>query len=155
MSFYRGIGYCLSVIQKACRLPRMTPVILTRLFVEIDDYMKEFALEMKQQLIGHGVMTRNRDTRMSMSEIMTIIVYFQMSGYRNFKDYYIRHVSKHFRDAFPELLSYKHYVALKSRALLPLAAYMKSRRTGEGTGISFVDSTSIVVCHSRRSIRMY
>lgn len=125
-------------------------MILTKLFVEIDDFMKEFEAKMKKQLIGDGKMRRDRDTRLSLSEVMTIIVYFQMSGYRNFKDYYIRYVSKHLKDAFPDLLSYKRFVALKSRTLLPLAAFMKSRRTGKCTGISFVDSTTIVVCHSRR-----
>ena len=112
--------------------------------------MKEFEVEMKKGLICDGKMKRIRDTRLSLSEIMTIIVYFQMSGYRNFKDYYIKHVSKHLKEAFPQLLSYKRFVALKSRTLLPLAAFMKSQRKGECTGISFVDSTTIVVCHSRR-----
>ncbi len=125
-------------------------MILTQLFVEIDDFMKEFEVTMKQKLIRDGKMKRDRNTRLSLGEIMTIIVYFQMSGYRNFKDYYIRHVSRHLRPEFPELLSYKRFVALKSRVLLPLAAFMKSRRTGECTGISFVDSTTIVVCHTRR-----
>jgi hypothetical protein len=125
-------------------------MILTKLFVDIDDFMKEFEVEMKKGLICDGKMKRIRDTRLSLSEIMTIIVYFQMSGYRNFKDYYIKHVSKHLKEAFPQLLSYKRFVALKSRTLLPLAAFMKSQRKGECTGISFVDSTTIVVCHSRR-----
>lgn len=128
----------------------MTPVILTKLFVEIDDFMQEFVVQMKQRLIGDGSIQRDRDTRLSMSEIMTIVVYFQMSGYRTFKDYYIRYVCKHLRAEFPALLSYKRFVALKSRVLMPLAAFMKSRRTGVCTGISFVDSTTIVVCHSRR-----
>lgn len=55
---------------------RMTPVILTRLFVEIDDCMKEFEVEMKKQLIGDETIKRNRDTRLSISEIMTIIISF-------------------------------------------------------------------------------
>ncbi len=54
-------------------------MILTKLFVEIDDFMKEFEVQMKQQLIGDGTLQRDRDNRLSMSEIMTIIVYFQMS----------------------------------------------------------------------------
>lgn len=141
----------MSVIQKAVpAYKRMTPVILTKLFVEIDDFMKEFEVQMKKHLITDGSIKRNRDTRLSLSEVMTIIVYFQMSGYRNFKDYHVRYVSKHLCGEFPDLLSYKRFVSLKSRVLLPLAVFMKSRRTGECTGISFVDSTTLVVCHSRR-----
>ena len=136
--------------KKAGQPKGMTDMILTKLFVDIDDFMKEFEVEMKNRMINDGSTMRNRDTRLSLSEIMTIIVYFQISGYRNFKDYYIKHVSKHLSSEFPDLLSYKRFVALKPRALLPLAAFMKSRRTGECTGISFVDSTTLVVCHSRR-----
>ena len=128
----------------------MTEMILTKLFVEIDDFMKEFELVMKQGLLGDGTIKRDRDTKLSLSEIMTIEVYFQMSGYRNFKDYYIKHVNRYLKGAFPNVLSYKRFVALKSRVMLPLAAFMKSRRMGKCTGISFVDSTTIVVCHSRR-----
>ena len=128
----------------------MAQVILTQLFVEIDDFMKEFEKEMKKQLISDGTVKRDRDTKLSLSEIMTIMVFFHISGYRNFKHYYINYVSTHLKKAFPDLLSYKRFVALKPRILLPLTMFMKYRRTGTCTGISFVDSTTLAVCHNRR-----
>jgi hypothetical protein len=35
-----------------------------------------------------------------LSEVMTIIVLFHSSGYRNFKTYYTQHVLKHMAGAF-------------------------------------------------------
>ena len=125
-------------------------MILTQLFVEIDDFMKEYEIEMKKQLISDGSMKRDRSTKLSPSEIMTIVVLFHISGYRTFKHYYINYISKHLKNAFPNLISYKRFIALKPRILLPLIMFMKYRRTGRCTGISFVDSTKIVVCDNRR-----
>lgn len=145
-----GLKIALESSKKAVQPLRMTDMILTQLFVEIDDFMKEFEETMKKQLISDGKMKRDRQSRLSLSEIMTIIVYFQMSKYRTFKDYYTRYVMVYLRDAFPDLLSYKRFVALKPRVLFPLVAFMKNRCVGECTGITFVDSTTIEVCHNRR-----
>lgn len=125
-------------------------MILTKLFVELDDFMKIYEPEMKKHLLGEGSVKRNRCGKLTLSEVMTLLVYFHISGYRNFKDYYLKHMSVHLKEAFPDLVSYKRFVALISKAMLPLAAFMKSRRCGECTGISFVDSTTIKVCHIRR-----
>lgn len=124
-------------------------MILTKLFVEIDDFMQEFEVAMKHQLLTDGTIKRNRDTRLSMSEIMTIVVYFHISGYRNFKDYYTKHLSIYLSGAFPNLVSYNRFIELVPKTVLPLAMFMKTR-TGNCTGISFIDSTTIKVCHTRR-----
>lgn len=124
-------------------------MILTRLFVEIDDFMKVFEPEMKQRMLSDGK-SRNRQGNLSLSEVMTLTVYFQMSGYRTFKDFYLKHISVYHKEAFPGLVSYKRFVALLPRVMVPLMAYMRYRRCGKSTGISFVDSTTLVVCHNRR-----
>jgi hypothetical protein len=128
----------------------MTRMILMKLFIELDDFMKVYEPEMKKHLIGEGSVKRNRSGKLTLSEVMTLLIYFHMSGYRNFKDYYLKHALVHLKEAFPDLVSYKRFVALTPKAMLPLAAFMKSRRCGECTGISFVDSTTIEVCHVRR-----
>jgi len=123
--------------------------MLTQIFVDIDDFMKEYEPIINKNLIANGK-KRQRDTQLSMSEIMTIVVYFHRSGYRNFKDYYIKYVQKYLNGEFPNLLSYKRFNALISRVLIPLSAFMKSQRCGQNTGITFVDSTTLEVCHTRR-----
>ena len=80
---------------------------------------------------------------------MTIVVLFHASSYRNFKAYYTEHVMKRYAWAFPRLVSYQRFVELMPSALVPLCGYLQTRK-GECSGISFVDSTSLAVCHNRR-----
>jgi hypothetical protein len=80
---------------------------------------------------------------------MTIIVLFHSSGYRNFKTFYTEHVMKHLAWAFPRLVSYNRFVELMPSALVPLCGYLQTRK-GQCSGISFIDSTSLKVCHNRR-----
>jgi hypothetical protein len=86
---------------------------------------------------------------LSLSEVMTIIIHFHQSEYRHFKAYYTKHVMVHLQSEFPKLVSYNRFVELMPGALLPLCVYLHTR-FGVVTGISFVDSTPLVVCHNRR-----
>lgn len=86
---------------------------------------------------------------MSLSEIMTILVAFHQNHYRNFKHYYLDHVCVYWRNEFPRLPSYQRFVEWMPSTLLPLCVYLK-RCCGKCTGISFIDATSIKVCHNRR-----
>ena len=58
----------------------------------------------------------------------------------------------HLRSAFPQLVSYNQFVELMGGAMLPLLCYLNTRK-GEVTGINYIDSTPIAVCHSRRANR--
>lgn len=80
---------------------------------------------------------------------MTILVLFHLSGYRNFKAFYIEHVMKHPAGAFPRLTSYQRFVELQRDALAPLWCYLHTR-FGDCTGIAFVDVTPLAVCHNLR-----
>jgi Transposase DDE domain len=53
------------------------------------------------------------------------------------------------RQEFPRALSYSRFVELMPRCLVPLAVYLYLQR-GACTGISFIDSTSLAVCHPAR-----
>jgi hypothetical protein len=77
------------------------------------------------------------------------LLLFQQSGYRTFKGFYTQHVQVHLRQEFPELLSYSRFVALMPRYLVPLAIYLHTQ-LGECSGISFIDSTALSVCHPAR-----
>ena len=57
---------------------------------------------------------------------------------------------KHLRGAFPRLVSYTRMVELMPSALIPLCSYLHTRR-GRVSGISFIDSTPIIVCHPKRA----
>jgi hypothetical protein len=125
---------------------------LIAMFCDIDDFCKWFEPLYMQRLLQDGQRHRVRQGQLSLSEIMTIIVFFHASHYRNFKHYYTTYVEEHLRPYFPVLVSYSRFVELMPRAVVPLCGYLSTRK-GRCTGITFVDSTSLAVCHNRRISR--
>jgi hypothetical protein len=117
------------------------------LFCDIDDFCLLFEPLWRQHLLE--TRRRNRPSTLCLSEVMTIIVLFHASSYRNFKAYYTTQVLKQYSWAFPRLVSYGRFVELMQGALVPLCGYLQSRK-GRCSGVSFVDSTSLKVCHNRR-----
>jgi hypothetical protein len=77
------------------------------------------------------------------------LIHFHQSQYRNFKSFYIYHVSQHLKSEFPDLLSYNRFIELIPTIFAPLCAYLQSRKA-TSSGISFIDSTPIIVCHPKR-----
>jgi len=122
---------------------------LNELFVSVDDFCQIFLPVWEQKLISDGSKKRRRAGQLSLSEIMTILIYFHQSRYRTFKAYYTEHVCKHLRSEFPNLVSYERFVILMPSALGPLSAYLKSLY-GSCSGISFIDSTALEVCDNHR-----
>ena len=125
---------------------------LIAMFCDIDDFCKWFEPLYMQRLLQDGQRHRVRPSQLALSEIMTIIVFFHSSHYRDFKHYYTEYVEGHLRPYFPTLVSYSRFVELMPRTLVPLCSYLHTRK-GRCTGITFVDSTSLAVCHNRRISR--
>jgi hypothetical protein len=125
---------------------------IVALFCEIDDFCHHFEPAWQQHLITEGGRQRYRESRLCLSEVMTIIISFHQSGYRTFKDYFLRYVTPHLRWAFPQLVSYTRFVELMQGALLPLCVYLQTRK-GYSQGIAFIDSTLLAVCHPKRATR--
>lgn len=124
---------------------------LTTIFCEVDDFIHflEKALLKLPQLPVTGEKKIGR-SRLSLSEVITIVIAFQLSRYRTFKDFYDLLVLISWRSAFPGLVSYTRFVELMPLCIMPLCCFLHIRR-GENTGISFIDSTPIEVCHPCRS----
>ena len=122
---------------------------VTELFCAVDDYWQEFEPMWNKQQIESGARQRQRSTRLSMSEVMTIIILFHQSSYRHFKAFYMEYVCTHMGNEFPKLVSYNRFVELMGRAMVPLYGFLHTQ-LGESTGIAFIDSTPIAVCHNRR-----
>ncbi len=118
-------------------------------FCAIDDFCLLFEPLWRTRLLATMPRQRQRATTLCLSEVMTIIVLFHSSGYRNLKTYYTQYVLQHLTGAFPRLVSYNRFVELMPGALVPLCAYLQTRK-GVCSGISFIDSTSLKVCHNRR-----
>lgn len=120
------------------------------IFCDIDDFCLWFVpLWESRMLPPADRKLRRRASQLCLSEIMTILVLFHRSNYRTFKHFYLEYVCVVLRDEFPHVVGYTRFIELIPGTLIPFCAYARSRR-GEVTGIAFVDSTSLKVCHNRR-----
>lgn len=122
---------------------------LEELFCSVDDFCQIFEPQWQKQYLGHSLQVRKRERSLRLSEIMTILISFPQSGYRNFKTYYLDKVQTQWQSYFPRLVSYHRFVEWIPGTLVPLCAYLRSC-FGTCTGISFMDATSLKVCHNKR-----
>lgn len=120
---------------------------ITAIFCFIDEFYQEFLKVTSAYLLGSK---SKRPPIMSASEVLTIIVLFQLSGFRTFKHFYKFYVQVHLKKEFPHTVSYNRLVELKKTYLLPLCLMAKTCCLGKCTGISFIDSTPIRVCKNKR-----
>lgn len=124
---------------------------VTELFCMADDFCKFFdAMMKKYTLKSDNKRAYHRDSTMSKSEIMLIMILFHDSGYRCLKHFYVEKVCKHLRHLFPKVVSYNRFVELEKQVAVPLALFIKKVLLGKCTGISFVDSTPLRVCRNQR-----
>ncbi len=123
---------------------------LVELFCHVDDFCQAFEPYWHRQLLQSGLRKRRRKRSLSLSEIMTILIHFHQSHYRNFKAYYCQHVQRSLKTDFPGLVSYPRFVEYIPSAFVPLMVYLKTRCLGACTGISFIDSMPLKVCHTLR-----
>ena len=124
---------------------------IVALFYDLDKFAVAFEQRWNWRLLPDGKRHRQRTSRMHLSEIMTILVLFHASNYRTFKHFYLDHVCQHLRGEFPQLLSYNRFVERIPQAFAALVCYLKTRMAPcPCSGISFIDSTALRVCHNLR-----
>ena len=122
---------------------------LLAIFCDVDDFCKEYEAYCQHHLL----MDKNQiipKTSMSLSEIMTIVIYFHLSNQRTFKWYYIKFVGVTLKPCFPKLVSYNRFVEIMKMSIVPLTLYLMKYRVGKCTGINFIDSTTLDVCDQHR-----
>jgi hypothetical protein len=95
---------------------------LVEMFCLVDDFCREFEPQWERFLIAHNLRQHRRRARLSLSEVMTIIIHFHQSGYRNFNTYYLLHVQFHLMREFPNPVSYSRFVRLMNQAFVPLCS---------------------------------
>ena len=123
---------------------------LLELFCNVDDFCQTFVPVWRKQLLAAGDIQRQRDRSLSISEIMTILIHFHQSHYRDFKAYYTDYVLERLQEEFPSLVSYTRFVEYIPSVLIPLCVYLRQSCFGTCTGISFMDATSLAVCKNPR-----
>lgn len=124
---------------------------LIEIFCEVDDFCiiyKEHLGKTKLEL--KEILDETVSKSLSLSEIMTIIIFFHLSNYRTFKSYYCDFISNRFSKYFPNLVSYNRFIELMEITTWPIILFNENFRKGRCTGVSFIDSTPIKVCHNKR-----
>jgi Transposase DDE domain len=129
----------------------LMPKDITALFCFVDDFYQAAMQWIQSKLLPCKKPTRT--PAMSDSEILTIILLYHQSPCKNFKYFYESYLPLYSKD-FSTLLSYSRFIYLKKRVLIYLLLMLEwfCHQT-KNTGISYIDSTSIAVCHPKRISR--
>lgn len=122
------------------------------IFCEFDDFCKKFLPFWKKQLIKSGKQKRaDRKDCLSTSEIMTILILFQTSGYKNFKAFYTGHFKNILKLYFSKLPCYNRFLDIEKKAFIPLLTFLQYKNSmSKKTDIYYVDSTPLTVCRNQR-----
>ena len=129
----------------------MTTANVIEIFCFLDEFCKYFEPELQKRTISvSGKHHRNRPGRMSDSEIMTILVLFHTSHFRDLKTFYLGYICQHMRKEFPQVISYNRFVERQAKVGLHLLLFFHTCALGKCTGISIIDSTPLVSCHIKR-----
>jgi hypothetical protein len=123
--------------------------ILIDLFCKIDDFCNEFEKKWSQYLLDSR--KRIRKSQLAMSEVMTILVFFHFSNRTTFKHYFEKDFD-FLKRYFPQLVSYNRFTELIRTAIIPLFIYLQLFEV-QKSGIYFIDSTKLAVCHNKRISR--
>jgi hypothetical protein len=123
---------------------------ITEIFCNVDNLYLEFEKEIQTYRLTKGKIRKNRLFAMADSELITIMTYFYLSRFRNFKHFYLYFVKTHLQSEFPTAVFYIRFVELMQKAMLPMTLCLKINCMGECTGISFVVSTILTVCNNRQ-----
>ena len=82
------------------------------LYCPVDAFWRRFEPLWERELLASGQRRRRRATQLHPTEIMTILILFQLfqeSGYRTFKGFYTQYVQTQLHSDFPGLVSYTRF----------------------------------------------
>ena len=124
--------------------------MLETIYYHVDNFCKDFEPTYMKMLLEQGIKKRIRKSKMTLSEILTIIIYYHYSGMKTFKYYYNNLNPKDYSD----LVSYNRFIELMQESLIPLTifckVFLKVPDKGSDSEIAFIDSTTMPVCHNAR-----
>jgi len=121
---------------------------ITTLYSLVDDFCKIYQEWEKQKLIP-SEKQRERQGNLGLSELMTIVLFFYLSSYKDFKNYYLQYFYGDRKNLF-KLPTYSRIIQLWPRIITPLTILLHCL-TGEHTGTYFIDSTKLQICHNKRT----
>ena len=124
------------------------------IFCEVDDFCKLHDDYLRSKALSEGLKLTNNTgpkSQLSSSEVLTIIIFYQLSGMKNLQYYYRRLVQPILVSYFPNLVSYSRFVELVGEHAPLMWMFTQSQTLrSEKTGRYFIDSKRLPVCHNRR-----
>ena len=122
---------------------------LVEAFCEVDDFCQAFQPQWETHQLDGSYKSRGPKPGLADSEILTLLLVLHSSGFKYLKNFYNSPMGEVLRRYFPGMPCYERFVTLQKRVFVPLMCFMLSR-TGRKTGIYYIDSTALPVCHNRR-----
>lgn len=122
---------------------------LIEIYSTIDDLYKAFIKYQKRN--GHYRSPRGVAPLLSGPEVATILVNYHYSGYKCFEYYYRNFILKSYNDYFPSAPQYEVFLAYIPKTIdLVYLWLLYSMAQSKQTGLYFIDSKKLQVCHLRR-----
>ncbi len=122
---------------------------ITTVYFFLDEFYKLYAKEM-QKIELPKKKKQTRHPKITMPEILTILVMYNFSYFKNFKAYYIMGVKQ---SDFHNKPSYNRFIELIPRALAVLSVLLKNLCINNKNAEKFIDATLLSVCHNKRITR--
>ena len=123
---------------------------ITALFCFVDDFVKLYESILNQKAITNtNAHKPTRTPGLSTSEIITIILMFQISPAKNFKYFYESYLPSYDQNEFNKLPSYSRFITLKQR-VFPILVAMLSFLLTSGCDLAYIDASSLAVCDVKR-----
>ena len=114
----------------------------------VDNFCKIYKRWEKEKLLPSNKI-RYREGNLSLAELLTIVLYFYLSPCKDFKNYYLYFLPGKYANYF-KMVSYSRIIQLWPSLILPLCILVHQLK-GDNTGIYFIDSTKLQICHNKRT----
>ncbi len=123
---------------------------LIEIFCSCDDFCIALKEMQRKQLPESSANKLTRHPELTESEMMSIVIFYHLSGFKCFEYYYRQLLLGPLHTYFPKAVSYERFVALMPRCIPLLCLYVWLWRCGRQTGLYYADSKKLPVCDNRR-----
>jgi Transposase DDE domain len=123
-------------------------VRLVETFCAVDIFCQAFVPHWQAYLIRNGTAPRGPKSGLCVSEIITLLLMLHGLQFKYLKSFYNGVLGEVLRRYFPAMPCYERLVTLQQSVLIPRLCFLYS--LGHRTGIYYIDSTALAVCHNRR-----
>ena len=121
----------------------------TTVFTIVDDFCKAYEDWLNHKLLSSGKQ-RNRSGKLTLSEALSIVIFYHFSEFKHFKIYYQTFVLN--GNYLKNVPCYDRFIQIIPSLFLPIVIMMHYL-SGKHTGIYYADSTHFAVCKNMRISR--